>query len=79
MRITDAARQTGATTDQIRYLERKRYIKGRWTHVKSRRIRDYPDSELAKVELIVRYFNQGYRYDVAYRKAIDDLSQPRLL
>lgn len=79
MRITEVARRTGATPDQIRYLERKRYITPQWASLKKRRVREYSESELLKIEFIVKYLRQGFKHEVAYQKALDELKQPRLV
>ena len=79
MHITELARRTGGTIDQIRYLERKRYIEPSWVQLKNRRVRDYPESEVQKVEIVVKYLHQGFRYDVAYQKAIEEMQSPRLI
>lgn len=79
MHITELARRTGGTIDQIRYLERKRYIEPSWVQLKNRHVRDYPESEVHKVEIIVQYLHQGFRYDAAYQKAIEEMQSPRLI
>ena len=79
MHITELARRTGGTIDQIRYLERKRYIEPSWVQLKNRYVRDYPESEVHKVEIIVQYLCQGFRYDVAYQKAMEEIQSPRLI
>jgi len=79
MRITDVARRTRATPDRIRYLDKRRYIKGRWKTINTRRVRDYPEAEVQKIELIVKYLDQGYRYEAAFERASEELRQPRLI
>ena len=79
MHITELARRTGGTIDQIRYLERKGYIEPSWVQLKNRHVRDYPESEVKKVEIVVKYLHQGFRYDVAYQKAMEEIQSPRLI
>ena len=79
MRITELARLTGATTDQIRYLERKRYIHPSWVNLNKRRVRNYNDGDAHKVVTIIKYLYQGFRYDIAYRKAMEEMQNPRLI
>jgi len=78
-RIHEASKLTGASTDQIRYLEKKGYIESTWKELKQRRVRDYSDTEVLKIQLIVKYLSQGFKYSVAYEKAMDELRRPRLL
>ena len=79
MHITQLAKRTGATPDQVRYLERKGFIKPRWVRLKERRVRDYSEAEVRKIELILKYLNQGFKHDVAYQKAVEEMQRPRLL
>lgn len=79
MRITELAKRTGASTDQIRYLERKRFINPSWVHLNRRRVRDYTDNDAYKAETIIKYLEQGFRYDVAYQKAMEELQSSRLI
>lgn len=79
MHITELARRTGGTIDQIRYLERKGYIESSWVQLNNRRVRNYTESEVKKIEIVVKYLHQGFRYDVAYQKAIEEMQSPRLI
>ena len=79
MRITQTAKRTGATPDQIRYLERKKYIRTRWKRLRKRRVRDYPEAEVRKIELMIKYLDQGFRYETAYEKAVEEMERPRLV
>jgi DNA-binding transcriptional MerR regulator len=79
MRITEVAKSTGATPDQVRYLEKKKYIRSRWKRLKTRRVRDYSATEVHKIEHIIKYLDQGFKYDIAYQKAMEELAQPRLV
>ena len=79
MRITDVAKLVGVMPDEIRWLEKKGYVKPRWKTLKKRRVRDYPEAEVQKLELIVKYRREGYEHAVAYQKAKEELERPRLL
>ena len=79
MRITEVSRQTGASPDLIRYLEAKGFITADRIVVHTRKVRDYSESTLTTIGLIVKYLNQGFKYDVAYQKALDERRQPRLV
>lgn len=73
MRITEVAKQLGILPDQIRWFEKKGYIKPGWTFLKHRRVRDYPEDEVRKIGRIVKYRRQGFEHDVAYQKAMEEL------
>lgn len=79
MRITEVARRAGVTTDDIRYLEMKGYIQCQWITPKNRSIRDYVDSEVSKIELIIKYRREGFEHEMAYSKAMDEMQRPRLI
>ena len=67
------------STDQIRYLEQKGYVQPQWTQVKTRSVRDYSEEDLHLIDLIGRYLDQGFKLDIAYQRAMDDVEQPRLI
>ena len=79
MRITEAARRAGATPDEIRYFERKGFVRSRWVRLKERRVRDYPEGEVRKIELIVKYRRQGFEHNTSYEKALQEIERPRLI
>ena len=79
MRITEVSRQTGAPSDLIRYFEAKGFITADRIVVHTRKVRDYSESTVSTIELILKYVNQGFKHDVAYQKAMEELQQPRLV
>ncbi len=79
MRITDVAKATGATSDEIRYFEKKGYIKSRRKRLNTRLVRDYSATEVLKIELIVKYRRQGFQHDTAHTKAMEEMQRPRLV
>lgn len=79
MRITELAKRFNVTTDQIRYLERKGYIESTWAKLDKRRIRYYPEREINKLELLIKYLDQGFRYDIAYQKTAEEMQNPRFV
>ncbi len=78
-RITEMAKMTGASVDEIRYLEIKGFIKARRIRLLSRRVREYSDSEVRKVQSIIKFRRQGFTWDAAHQKALKDLENPNLL
>ena len=79
MRITQVPKLVGATTDEIRYLESKGYIQGRRILLMKREVRDYAESEVRKIELIIKYRREGFELEAAYQKALEELQRPRLI
>ncbi len=77
MRITYVSRLTGLSPDQIRYMEQKRYIQSGMKVIKTRKVRDYSSDDVSLLQSISNYLSQGYRYEVAYAKALEDKANPR--
>jgi DNA-binding transcriptional MerR regulator len=78
MRITEMSRLAGASTDELRYMERKGFLTSRAHSLKSRQVRDYPESEVRKARLIVKYRKLGFIWDAAFKKALEELANPPL-
>ena len=78
MRITEMSRLTGASTDQLRYMERKGFLISKAHRLKRRNVRDYPESELRKARLIAKYLRLGFTWDAAFREAQEELVNPPL-
>lgn len=79
MRITAASRRTGASTDEIRYLESKGYIQGGRILLDKREVRNYAESEVQKIELIIKYRRLGFEIDASCQKALEEMQRPRLI
>ncbi len=79
MYITELAKDTGASVDQIRYLEKKGFVESTWMKLRKRKVRFYSEEAATKVRLIIKYLDQGFRYDVAYEKAIEEIQSPQLI
>ena len=78
MRVTALAKSTGASTDELRYMERKGFIAAVRTLIKKREVRQYPDGDVRKIMLIVKYRRQGFTWDAAFQKARRELENPPL-
>jgi len=78
MRLHRIAAIVGILAHQIRYLEEKGFVKSTWKELKRRRVKEYSENEVRKIQLIAKYLNQGFKYETAYEKAMDELSRPRL-
>ena len=78
IRITELARRIGASVDELRYLERKGFVSPVRTKLKRREVRQYQDGDVQKVQLTIKYRRQGFTWDVAFQKALQELQNPRL-
>jgi DNA-binding transcriptional MerR regulator len=78
MRITEMSRATGASADEIRYMERKGFLDSAVTRLRRRKVRNYQEADIRKVKLIIKYRRQGFTWDMAFKKAMLDLQNPPL-
>ncbi len=78
IRITELARATGASVDELRYLETKGFVKPSRQRLKLRVVREYQEADVRKTELIIKYRRQGFTWDVAFQKAVRELESPSL-
>jgi len=72
------ARLTGASVDEIRYMEKKGFIAPSLVPLKNRQVRHYSDSDVRKVTLIIKYRRQGFTWVVAFQKTTRELASPSL-
>jgi DNA-binding transcriptional MerR regulator len=78
LRITELARNTGATVDELHYLEKKGFVQSVKSRLTAREVRYFEDSEVRKVQLIINYRRQGFTWDAAFKKAQQELDKPTL-
>jgi len=78
LRITELARQTGASTDEIRYLETKGYIKSTKAKLKQREVRHFSEDTARLIELITKYRRQGFTWKAAHEKARQEIDKPAM-
>ena len=78
VRITDLARTTGASVDELRYIERKGYLSPVKALLKRRKVRRYKDADVRKAQLIIKYRRHGFTWDMSFQKAMLELENPPL-
>ena len=78
LRITELSRKTGASVDELRYIERKGFINSIRRRLKQREVRHYRDAEVSKVELIIKHRRQGFTWDAANARALQEMVKPSL-
>ena len=79
MRISELSKKSGATTDLIRYFETKGFIEPDMLMLRKRKVRNYSEDQVQLVKLIVQHIEEGFKHDTAYKKAIDQMNNPRLV
>ena len=78
LRITELARKTGASVDEVHYLEKKGFIKSIKSRLTQREERQFQDTDARKIQLIIKYRRQGFTWDVAFQKAQQEHNKPTL-
>jgi DNA-binding transcriptional MerR regulator len=78
LRITELARKTGASVDEVHYLEKKGFIQSVKTRLTEREVRHFEDTDTRKIQLIIKYRRQGFTWDMAFQKAQQELNKPTL-
>jgi len=78
LRITELARKTGATVDEVHYLEKKGFIQSVKSRLTEREVRHFKDTDTRKIQLIIKYRRQGFTWDAAFQKAQLELDKPTL-
>jgi DNA-binding transcriptional MerR regulator len=65
--------------DEIRYLEAKGFIRSSRVRLLTRSVRAYKQSDITKVQTIIKYRHQGYTWGAAYERATKEMENPTLL
>ena len=78
LRMTDLARKTGASVDEMHYLEKKGFIQSIKSRLTQREVRHFQDTDTRKIQLIIKYRRQGFTWDVAFQKAQQEHNKPTL-
>jgi DNA-binding transcriptional MerR regulator len=78
LRITELARKTGASVDEIHYLEKKGFVQSIKSRLTKRDVRHFQEADTRKIQLIIKYRRQGFTWDVAFQKAQQELNKPTL-
>lgn len=63
---------------KLYYLEQKGFIKPTKTVIGEKEFRQYSEEDVKKVEYIWKYLKKGFKYKVAYAKAMEELASPQL-
>lgn len=63
---------------KLYYLEQKGFISPRKTVIGEKEFREYSEEDVKKVEYIWKYLKKGFKYKIAYEKALEEISNPQL-
>lgn len=63
---------------KLYYLEQKGFISPSKTVIGEKEFREYSEEDVKKVEYIWKYLKKGFKYKIAYEKALEEISNPQL-
>ncbi len=63
---------------KLYYLEQKGFIAPSKTVIGEKEFREYSEEDVRKVEFIWKYLKKGFKYKIAYEKAMEELKNPQL-
>ena len=78
MHITEMSRATGASVDELRYMETKGFLDVTKAQLKRRQVREYQKSDVRRVQIVIKYRRQGFTWDTALKRAEQELNNPSL-
>jgi DNA-binding transcriptional MerR regulator len=78
IRTPELLRKIDIPRQKLYYLEQKGYIKPQKTVIGEKEFREYTEEDAKKVELIWKYLKRGFKYKVAYEKAMEELAGPQM-
>lgn len=64
---------------KLYYLEQKGFISPTKTVIGEKEFRQYSEEDVKKVEYIWKYLKKGFKYKIAYAKAMEELASPQLV
>jgi len=70
MNTTEVLKLTGIPIEKLYYLEQKGYISPRKIRVGEKAFREFNDSDIQLIRWIWTYLKDGFRYRIAYEKAL---------
>ncbi len=78
MKTTEVLQQIDIPRAKLYYLELKGYIHPRRIPRGDQEIREYSEEDLARIKLLWRYLQKGYKHREAYHKTIQKLGRDKL-
>ena len=78
MRTKEVLEKIDIPRDRLYYLEYKGFIKPKRIPMGEIEAREFSDGDFHKIQVIWKYLKQGFKYRVAYEKAVEKLNNPQL-
>jgi DNA-binding transcriptional MerR regulator len=78
LRTSEVLKRLNIPRHKLYYLEQKGYVKPTRIPMGDLETREFTEEEFKKLELIWKYLQNGFKYKIAYQKAIEELQNPKL-
>ena len=78
IRTPDLLSKIDIPRQKLYYLEQKGFIKPRKIVIGEKEFREYSDEDVKKVEFIWKYLKKGFKYKIAFEKAMEEMQNPQL-
>lgn len=72
LKLIDIPRQ------KLYYLEQKGYVTPHKIVIGEKEFRQYTKEDVDKIACIWKYLKNGFKYKIAYEKAVEELSNPQI-
>jgi len=79
MRTPELLAKIDIPRHKLYYLEQKGYIKPKKTIIGEKEFRDYSEEDFTRVECLWKYLKKGFKYKIAYEKAMEELLNPQIV
>ena len=77
MRTSDILKKLSIPRHKLYYLEQKGYIKPKRIPMGELEAREYSEEDFRMLELIWKYLQSGFKHKIAYKKALEDMQNPK--
>ena len=74
MRTQELLAKIDIRSNKLYYLEQKGYIKPHKTVIGEKEFREYSEEDVKKVECLWKYLKKGFKYKIAFEKAMEEIS-----
>lgn len=78
MRTKEVLEKIDIPRDRLYYLEYKGFIKPKRIPMGEIEAREFSNKDFHRIQIIWKYLKQGFKYRVAYKKAIEEIDNPQL-
>jgi DNA-binding transcriptional MerR regulator len=78
IRTPDLLAKIDIPRQKLYYLEQKGFIKPQKITIGDKEFREYSEEDVRKVEYIWKYLKKGFKYKIAFEKAMEEIQNPQL-